>query len=56
MPRLLSLEHCARITTWNDIRRERQNARKAVSRTRIACFVAFNVALWTLLLVPVLFR
>lgn len=54
MSRILSLEHCARITTWDDARRRLHMAEKAASRTRLAVFLAFNVVIWGLLLGPIL--
>lgn len=56
MSGMLSLEHCARIATWNDTRRRRHQSRKTASRAKLACFIAFNVGIWTLFLAPVLFR
>ena len=54
MFRFLSLEHCARITTWNEVRRTRQKASKIASRARLVLFLAFNVAVWTLFIAPML--
>ena len=53
---MLSLEHCARITTWDEARRRLHQSRKIATRARLACFIAFNVGIWTLFLAPVLFR
>ena len=54
MSTMLSLEHCARVTTWDDTRRTLQKSKKLSNRAKLACFVAFNVCVWTLFLSPVL--
>ena len=56
MSRMLTLEHCARVATWNDTRRRLQKSRKFMSRARLACFIGFNVGIWTLFLAPILLR
>ena len=52
MPKILSSEHCARITTWDDNRRELQKSKKMSNRVKIICFIGFNVAIWILFLSP----
>lgn len=56
MSGMLTLEHSARVTTWDDTRRKVQKSKKLASRTKLACFVGFNVGIWTLFLVPILLR
>lgn len=49
---ILSSEHCARITTWDDDRRDLQISKKLSNRMKIFCFIGFNMAVWVLLLAP----
>ena len=54
MSSILSSEHCARVTNWNDSRRQVQQSKKISNRAKFVCFIGFNVAVWALFLVPVL--
>ncbi|MBT5049663.1 MAG: hypothetical protein HOM58_14280 [Rhodospirillaceae bacterium] len=56
MPSILSVEHCARVSSFDDTRRKFQKAKKMSNRAKLACFVVFNIAVWGALLLPVLFR
>ena len=56
MSDMLSVEHSARLTTWDNSRRAPQKSGKMSNRAKLACFVAFNVGVWALFLSPVLIR
>ena len=56
MSDILSVEHSARVTTWDDTRRTLQKSKKLSNRAKLACFVAFNVGVWALFLSPVFIR
>ena len=49
---MLSVEHSARITTWNGDRREIQISKKLSNRMKMLCFIGFNLAVWILFLAP----
>ena len=54
MPSILSSEHCARVTTWDANRRELQKSKKFSNRTKVICFIGFNIVIWLLFLTPLL--
>ena len=54
MSSLLSIEHSARVTTWDETRRALQKSKKMSNRAKLACFVAFNVGVWALFLSPII--
>ena len=53
MSSILSAEHCARVTNWDDSRRQAQKSKKLSNRTKFICFIGFNVAIWSVFLIPV---
>ena len=55
MSSILSIEHSARVSSWDEPRRALQQAKKLPNRAKIACFIAFNIAVWALILSPVIF-
>lgn len=56
MPGILSAEHCARVSTWDETRRKSQKSKKISNRAKLVVFILFNIAVWSVFLVPVLFR
>lgn len=54
MPGILSAEHCARVSSWDETRRIAQKSKKISNRAKLIAFIVFNVAVWSLFLAPVL--
>jgi hypothetical protein len=54
MSSMLSVEHSARVTTWDETRRTLHRTKKMSNRTKLACFVAFNICVWALFLSPII--
>ena len=53
MSSILSSEHSARVTNWDDNRRQRQSAKKLSNWMKLVGFVGFNMVVWGLFLSPV---
>lgn len=50
MPSILSSEHCARVTTWDETRRQIQKSKKFTNRTKFVSFIVFNIVMWALII------
>jgi hypothetical protein len=56
MSGILSAEHCARVSSWDENRRQTQKSKKISNRAKLIGFIAFNIAVWAIFLVPLLAR
>lgn len=56
MPSILSAEHSARVTTWDNTRLQIQRAKKISNRAKLIGFLVFNVVVWGLFLAPVVIK
>ena len=52
----LTLEHSARISGWHATKHKPKFHQKFMNRSAVAYFVVFNLAIWALLLTPVIVK